>query len=91
MYVFVIFYYCIFEVKYDVLICRNRIELLEELFFSFFVDKFFDISIVKVEFVEGYIGGFDMFVDMLEEVMMRMKVGMDDSMENEDESDLEYD
>lgn len=32
-----------------------------------------------------------MFVDMLEEVMMRMKVGMDDSMENEDESDLEYD
>lgn len=32
-----------------------------------------------------------MFVDMLEEVMMRMKVGMDDSMENEDESDFEYD
>lgn len=91
MHVFAISHHCTFEVKYDALICRNRIELSEELSPSSSADKPPDISIVKVESAEGHTGGLDMFVDMPEEAMMRMKAGMDDSMENEDESDPEHD
>ncbi|XP_062591185.1 uncharacterized protein LOC134252699 isoform X3 [Saccostrea cucullata] len=68
----------------------NRVES-QELSPSSSSDKAPDISIVKVEAADAHTGGLDMYVDIPEDGIMRMKTGIEDSMENEEESDPEHD